>query len=1607
MKRIIFKPALRLAALLMVLMMVPLHAAATGWPAHYGGVMLQGFYWNSYDYTKWTNLDSKVDEISKYFDLIWVPQSGRLPYDASGMGYLPFYWFDHNTTSFGSEEALKKMVSDFKAKGTTVIEDVVINHHNSLSQFDYFFFPAETYKSPLTGNETTYQLKSTDICANDDNGNSKTMLRGDQKMSTNNDEGDDFDGGRDLDHKSENVQNIVKAYENCLVNDIGYGGLRYDMVVGFNGSHIADYNKAAADSATAWNTAKQFTEKTGHSMRFSVGECWKSSSKLVKDWINSTILDKEGKPLTLSTDAKDNKEWDNAAMDGRIYSAAFDYPLKHGAINQAMGSANYSATGKKMDVFGLVGSNSPAQRRYAVTFVENHDTYYPRDDNTVDAGNMATANPLAANALILALPGTPCIYSLNWEDATMQDELKKMIMARKAAGVTNMSNIEERGYDVDDEGYYVVVQSDPFAINGDAVENSDGTKTGGNRILVCFGDVAKKSLGISEYTLVSEGTNYKFYIKGKNAVSRYKTYMSDSQTDNPFTKLDDPTKDNTMYAQDTVRTVSAADNVAEDKTIYVHMLKGTTAPYLWTWDYKVSDKWPGAEMKETEVISGVTYYKYTFSTKETVNCVISDGGTPRGSGSDGKQTKDIMGITGEKTYIVWDDTKSKDVKGDYQIIDENKLNTVSNPDTLFLNNTFTAFFKMPASWENERSDDKPYALVSNDNTYFSASYPGDVMSKVGTVDGKDLYRWSYLGAKEENVEPKYITFALGNYRTNALAFENGKVYDGTALTEGTNVQTIEATGAAVPEELKNLNSFNVYVKAPEYMGQPKLYVWRDVDPWPNYTAKWDDRPDMTWVKKDGDKNLWMWTYAGNYAETDNLKAIVTAGSYQTQNLNLDVTKNVFTIDEQIDNHPMQTVYFKKPTGWIGDPQITVTNGTDSICKGETMYKLGNINSEDVYQWFYPSETAIPTTAKVKFSFSGKTLDGKDVNDETAELTYEEGKLYTGSRRPNGLNKKTDDAATCYVVATSDEVTPWIWPIDKSWSDFWTGAKDKGDAWPGTPMEKTEKTVDGKPVWSFTCNNGNTNIPEYVQITFIPTSLSGKQSEWTDAQKGEWYKWSYNGNGKDWTTWPFVDNGFYDQDEPDNVAATTSTATFDDATCVYLVRPKGWDGALKAHMWGTTYNPKWPGDAMEKIGTYNGKELWRWHYTQTGALTEDGLMFVMDTGWPKTKTLSFANKNYYEFAKNLTGSEGVAGGSDIPATGFMIRVSQPHGWPTPYITMKKSDGSKTYADNVKLTSVGTFTLNDKYKDVYVWPYAGELEEPQVASTGAKAAKAPAASEFAITFKDGGLTTKEKTYYPYYDLSSFDLTTAEHGSYLDAISALANRVFKIRQNATVIAPFAVPQDNMSMLGAKVYEFAGVDTNNVLTFKRVMEMAAGKPYFIIATETGKIFNKLAMSTLTGITSTAQVIQQTVPVTGGLTYNFTGNLGGTDIEKHSQYSTADAPGYIYYGYNADRGHFTMIKPDAEDATKSQKATIQPTVCYFYTVAPTAAAATATTAKPDRYICLIDDDGSTTSIHEIEGEPVYTEQQQGSSAMYNLQGQRVNSSYRGIVIYKGKKVRR
>ena len=198
---------------------------AQGWPANYGGVMLQGFYWDSYDDSQWTALEAQANDLASSFSLVWIPQSGNC--GGNSMGYDDLWWFNNYNSSFGNEAELRSMINTFKAKGIGTIADVVINHRKNVS--NWVDFPKETYKG------VTYEMKSTDICANDDGGETKKWAtQNGYSLSPNNDTGEGWGGMRDLDHKSENVQTIVKAYLDFLLNDLGYAGFRYDMVKGYS-----------------------------------------------------------------------------------------------------------------------------------------------------------------------------------------------------------------------------------------------------------------------------------------------------------------------------------------------------------------------------------------------------------------------------------------------------------------------------------------------------------------------------------------------------------------------------------------------------------------------------------------------------------------------------------------------------------------------------------------------------------------------------------------------------------------------------------------------------------------------------------------------------------------------------------------------------------------------------------------------------------------------------------------------------------------------------------------------------------------------------------------------------------------------------------------------------------------------------------------------------------------------------------------------------------------------------------------------------------------------------------------------------------------------------
>ena len=400
--------------------------AGKGWPAMYGGVMLQGFYWDSYKATRWSTLTDEAQELGQYFDVMWVPNSGSV--DANGvgqsMGYMPVYWLKHNSC-FGTESQLREMIDVFHQHNTSVLMDMVINHKSGKT--GWVDFANETVTGPVTGDTYSMTWTLADICRSDECVGAGYAATGAA------DEGEDFDGSRDLDHTSANVQKNVKTYQQYLMKELGYDGFRYDMCKGYAGYYVGLYNQASQPT-------------------FSVGEYWDGNAETLRWWLNET------------------------KQDGRIQTAVFDFALKY-PMQSAFAAGNWSALNDK----GLAAD--PNYQRYSVTFVDNHDTGQGSNYDCLKT------NIMPANAFILTMPGTPCIFYKHYLVYT--DEINNCIKARRAAGVHNQSAIltqqeSSGGYILETQG----TRGNLYLQVGGAVFN--GTPAG--------------------YTLVQGGDGYNLFI---------------------------------------------------------------------------------------------------------------------------------------------------------------------------------------------------------------------------------------------------------------------------------------------------------------------------------------------------------------------------------------------------------------------------------------------------------------------------------------------------------------------------------------------------------------------------------------------------------------------------------------------------------------------------------------------------------------------------------------------------------------------------------------------------------------------------------------------------------------------------------------------------------------------------------------------------------------------------------------------------------------------------------------------------------------------------------------------------------------------------------------
>jgi alpha-amylase len=380
-----------------LMMIVPLQAKNVGVPAECEDVMLQAFYWNSYNgnesstkygRTKWIDLLADTAVINANFDVVWFPPSAGPT--GNGVGYSAKQ-YSNQDSDWGTKQKLNQLITALHAGNTKVLADVVLNHRGSGNSWCTFLTDnfGGSYGSWTL---TQKQIVSNDECFKNTSSNCYNAASSDRGAY---DTGDNFDGARDLDHTGEMVQNWSKAYTQWLLGEMKYDGFRYDMTLGFHGRYLKMYNEAA-------------------NPYISVSELWSG-------------IDRQKQHLA---------ETDSNTM---IFDFQMKYSMK-GIVNGSYGKLNKNKTFEGLRKHGL--------ERYSVTFIDNHDTFdrgTAYGDNQYSSSDLTKATTkdqiLQATAYQLMMPGIPCMFWPYWK--SYQSETNELIAVRKRVGIHSESAVLE------------------------------------------------------------------------------------------------------------------------------------------------------------------------------------------------------------------------------------------------------------------------------------------------------------------------------------------------------------------------------------------------------------------------------------------------------------------------------------------------------------------------------------------------------------------------------------------------------------------------------------------------------------------------------------------------------------------------------------------------------------------------------------------------------------------------------------------------------------------------------------------------------------------------------------------------------------------------------------------------------------------------------------------------------------------------------------------------------------------------------------------------------------------------------------------------------------
>jgi alpha-amylase len=345
-------------------------------------IVLQGFHWRSH-HGGWPQngvkkcwyriIQENAERIKQAgVTIVWFPP----PSDSmSSDGYLPRRWNVFHTP-YGGEDDLRNAIAALSP--LKCMADVVVNHRGGAAT------PGADFEDPPFPDN-----RRAVTCDDSSGAGLGAPDSGEERMTA----------ARELDHTNPDVRAVVKQYL-ARLKGIGFKAWRYDLVKGYHGRFVAEYNDAT------------FPE-------FSVGEFFDGERQKLADWI-----DRAG---------------------GKC--AAFDFPLRFrlydACTRDDYGNLRSNNFGRVVPN-GLIGYWSS----HAVTFLDNHDTESSREEE--HARENKDIHPFRGKAIakgyayLLTHPGVPCIF---WQHLFDADEcagqrIERLIQVRKQSGVSAHSKVD-------------------------------------------------------------------------------------------------------------------------------------------------------------------------------------------------------------------------------------------------------------------------------------------------------------------------------------------------------------------------------------------------------------------------------------------------------------------------------------------------------------------------------------------------------------------------------------------------------------------------------------------------------------------------------------------------------------------------------------------------------------------------------------------------------------------------------------------------------------------------------------------------------------------------------------------------------------------------------------------------------------------------------------------------------------------------------------------------------------------------------------------------------------------------------------------------------------